>query len=109
MAVVGGTHLGQPILLGCIYSFATHSKVGKCCCGSFIDDGPRHQGQKALEAVYGKIQDLQVPSTRLSSHVLIPSMSRWRFGFLQTKGAISWLLPPKSRQRGALGSGPSPI
>lgn len=60
-------------------------------------------------AAHGKAQDLQVPSARPPSHVLIPSMSRWRFGFLQTKGAISWLLPLKSRQQRGLGSGPRPI
>ena len=50
-----------------------------------------------------------MPSAGPPRHALIASTSRWRFGFLQTKGAISWLLLPKSRQQGVLGSGPSPI
>lgn len=103
---------GRDLLRTPKFTFITcHSEVGKCSCGSFMEQDTT----SSSGAVYDKTRACsspslyshllfslpfslllwRSPSARPPSHVLVPSTSRWRFGFLQTEGAISWLLPPK--------------
>lgn len=89
MAVMGGTHLGQPTLLGCIYSLITHSEVGKRCCGPFMDDGPRYQGHSALEQFMARPRTCRSPLPDLQAMSLFPA--------LQDGGAVSSRLRVPSR------------
>lgn len=72
MVVVGGTCLGYPTLLGCFYSLTTRVKVRKCCCASFMDDRPRHQGHSALEQLMARPRTCRSPPSSLQVMSLFP-------------------------------------
>lgn len=86
-AAMRQTLSGHPELLGCIYSLTTRSKVGKCCCGSFTNDGPRQWPGSALQQLMARprtcrspLPGLQVMSSSpacqdggLSSRLRVPS------------------------------------